>query len=569
MPAIRPWWTDGARRQATNVRHSGRPPRDEHADVDCSGQRCGPGRYPDDVTDPQLAAAESLYLDARDAHDRAVIGDARGEGSPDLTATAEAAAGRARTALNALHANGDRRTNPAWSADDTRAYDVMREWIDGLNAAGAPAAVPGESWAATAERGLDALSVRIADEYGRAQSEVDIGDVTVTRLGVLDRLAAEPDSRRRRELFFALDPTWQTIDADGGVASPYLRMLPLSADRWSRRGSPVDRNAAALGISPADVEPQLVAILETWRDVIGATRVQPWDWWYEAGATTRALRAPVTRIHAISDAYHASLGADPRRLDVGFDLFPRGDRPLVPVAYTEFGGRPRRLPDGERVPARPWVMAAYTGGGLGELTELIHETGHAIHIAAIDTRPAFADWPDSDAFTEGLAELTALDTAEPTWQHRWLGASVPEQVAIHDRYADVALDVCWALFEIRMHADPDQVPNDVWTELTATYLGIAPHPEVSWWAMRGQLVQEPGYMVNYALGPIVAADLRAAIRHTRGDWVDGDPAWYEWLSDHVYRWGLERSSGAVFADVVGRPPTSDALLAEIRRARAR
>ncbi|HEY7177112.1 MAG TPA: hypothetical protein VH442_19530, partial [Micromonosporaceae bacterium] len=266
---------------------------------------------------------------------------------------------------------------------------------------------------------------------------------------------------------------------------------------------------------------------------------------------------------------HASLGADPVALDVGFDIFPRGDRPLVPVAYTDFGSRPVRTGDGRRIPARPWVFAAYTGGGLGELTELVHETGHAIHIAAIDTRPAFADWPDSDAFTEALAEVTALDTAEPAWQHRWLGDSVPERVALHDRYADVALDVCWALFEIRLHADPERVPAELWAEITATYLGIVPHPELSWWAMRGQLVQQPGYMANYALGPIVAAELRAAIRAERGDWFDGDPGWYEWVSGRIYRWGLERSSAEVVHDMLGRAPTPDALLAEIRRASVR
>jgi len=210
-------------------------------------------------------------------------------------------------------------------------------------------------------------------------------------------------------------------------------------------------------------------------------------------------------------------------------------------------------------------MASYTAGGLGELTELIHETGHAIHIAAIDTRPAFADWPDSDAFTEALAELTALDTAEPAWQHRWLGTSVPEHVGLHDRYADVMLDICWALFEMRLHADPDRVPSELWADLTSTYLGIAPHPELSWWAMRGQLVQDPGYMVNYALGPIIAADLRVAVRNARDDWHSGDPGWYGWVSDRLYQWGLERTSGAVLSDVLGREPTADALVAEIRR----
>ena len=209
-------------------------------------------------------------------------------------------------------------------------------------------------------------------------------------------------------------------------------------------------------------------------------------------------------------------------------------------------------------------------GGLGELTELVHETGHAIHIAALRTRPAFADWPASDALTEALAELVALDVAEPAWQARWLpGApAVPVAESLRCRYAGVVLDAAWALFEIRLHADPARRPNDVWTEITATYLGIAPHPEWSWWAIRGQLVQEPGYMANYAIGAVLVADLRAAIRAVRGDWIDGDPGWYGWVRDHVYRFGLGRAPADVLRGVLGRPPAVDALRAEVARAGA-
>jgi Zn-dependent M32 family carboxypeptidase len=83
--------------------------------------------------------------------------------------------------------------------------------------------------------------------------------------------------------------------------------------------------------------------------------------------------------------------------------------------------------------------------------------------------------------------------------------------------------------------------------------------------MRGQLVQEPGYMVNYAIGAILAADLRATIRAERGDWVRGEPGWYEWVSERIYRWGLERSSGDILRGVLGRPPDHHALLAELAR----
>jgi Zn-dependent oligopeptidase len=206
-------------------------------------------------------------------------------------------------------------------------------------------------------------------------------------------------------------------------------------------------------------------------------------------------------------------------------------------------------------------------GGYSELAELVHETGHALHIAGIRTRPAFADWPDSDALTEALADVLALDLTEPAWLRRWLpGAQVvPEATAIRCRYADVVLDAAWAVFELRMHAAPGRRPNDVWTEITGTWLGIAPHPEWSWWAIRGQLVESPGYMSNYAIGAVLATSIRAAMREALGDWVRGDRRWYPWLRDRVYRYGLERPSRDVLHDVLGRAPTADALLAEIGR----
>ena len=58
------------------------------------------------------------------------------------------------------------------------------------------------------------------------------------------------------------------------------------------------------------------------------------------------------------------------------------------------------------------MFATYRTGGLDNLNELLHETGHAAHLAAIRTRPAFRDWPDSDPFTEAVADVAALDVYE-------------------------------------------------------------------------------------------------------------------------------------------------------------
>ena len=168
---------------------------------------------------------------------------------------------------------------------------------------------------------------------------------------------------------------------------------------------------------PDSLEPWLLAILETWRDATPDSLVEPWDWYYLVGRASRALspRIPRERLAALNAAVWRSLGADVDALRVHYDLEPREGKD--PVAFTTFGGA--------RTPIEPWVFATYRTGGLDNLNELLHETGHAVHLAAIRTRPAFRDWPDSDPFTEAVADFVALDVYEPAWQQRWLGDSVP------------------------------------------------------------------------------------------------------------------------------------------------
>jgi hypothetical protein len=119
------------------------------------------------------------------------------------------------------------------------------------------------------------------------------------------------------------------------------------------------------------------------------------------------------------------------------------------------------------------------------------------------------------------------------------------------------------LFEIEMHRSPDRRPSDVWTEITADGLGIAAHPEWSWWAVRGQLIDLPGYMANYALAAIAVAALRARIRELRGDWSRGDPGWYADVADRLLRFGGERRPADLIRELLGGPLTVEPLLDDL------
>ncbi|MEO6209083.1 MAG: hypothetical protein ABIQ10_03045, partial [Gemmatimonadaceae bacterium] len=83
--------------------------------------------------------------------------------------------------------------------------------------------------------------------------------------------------------------------------------------------------------------------------------------------------------------------------------------------------------------------------------------------------------------------------------------------------------------------------------------------------MRGQLIDAPGYMANYAIGSIIIADIRARVKQQHGDFTTGDPTWYAYMSEHIYRYGLSRSSADVITDFLGRPISADAILTDMRR----
>jgi len=508
-----------------------------------------------------LAAAESGYADLRDLRDRIEVAKSAGRAVPAALALRHDSLRRRVVAgLAAVDSS-------ALSGEDARALGLMRlTLVRDLPALASGSAEPPA--AARPDCGYDPALIATADSlrarmyacYAWVQSRIQLGADTLDRLTLLDELGRTEDARRRRELFLALDPVWRSINADDGRASPYRRLVALEVRARRSGPPPAAEQARAAGLPPDSLEGWLRAILSAWRDAAPDSLIEPWDWYWDTGRASRVLspRIPRERLEPLTAEVWRALGADVAALRVHYDLAPREGKD--PVAFTTFGARAPAI--------EPWVFATYRGGGLDNLNELLHETGHAVHLAAIRTRPAFRDWPDSDPFTEAVADVAALDVYEPAWQWRWLGDSVPLADGLRGRYGGIVMDVTWALFEVRMLRDPAADPNQVWTGLTRDYLRIRPHPELSWWAMRGQLVDAPGYMMNYAAGAILIAAIRARIRALHGPFVTGDPTWYGWVAPQLYRFGLERTTRRVIEDFLGGPVTPAALLQDMARMRA-
>lgn len=515
-----------------------------------------------------LTRAESVYADLRALRDRITVSSSAGrrespEGAPLTTLARRADSLRAALAptLGAID-------SVPLNAEDRRALAVMRRMLDSglgpvtdsLSQVAADTTPPTCSYdprALVAASGAAGLRARAYACYGRAGWRLRFEGRPLSRFTP----GREHSPERRRKMFLALQPLWRSMDGTGRSGSPYRLLLGLEP---RGREAPAAASARALGIEPDSLERWLVRILETWRAGTPDRSIEPWDWEYLAGRADRMLarRIPRERLDSLNEQVFRALGADPTALGVHYDLAPRDGK--TPVAFTDFGRRARRN-GGTWAPAEPWVFATYETGDLTNLNELLHETGHAVHIAAIRTRPALLDWPDSDPFSEALGDFVALDVYEPSWQYHWLGDSVPLADGLRARYAGIVMDVAWALFEARLERDPTLDPNQVWTAITRTYLRIRPHPELSWWAMRGQLLDAPGYMMNYAAGAIVIAAIRARTRELHGPFATGDSTWYGWVAPRLYRWGLERSSRQVITDFLGGPVTPSPILEDMRR----
>ncbi len=514
-----------------------------------------------------LARAEFHFQQARYWADQIRMADALGRDRLPHGPPRAAAADSLPTAVSRVRDELARVDTAALNPEDRRAWTAMGRVIREITVAEGGTTTPvkcepgGPS--ATALQPLTSATMAC---YGAAQARIVVGNDTLDRLTILGRLAREADPEQRRSLFRALTPVWRSVNGGNEPDSPYRRLLRLRREAWEGGASPLEQTGQAFGLTTAELQRWLEDALEAWRRATPGPVMEPWDWYYRNGAAARHLSPRVPTVEdlvRVDRDYYRQLGADPERLGIRHDLAPRGGK--YPVAFTDLSARTRWDSAGRRLPAEPWVVATYRTGGLDNLAELLHETGHAIHLAAIETRPAFLGWPDDDTFTEALAELPALELYEPSWQQRFLGDSAPAGDGLRARYAGVVLDLAWALFELRVHETPDADPNLIWAAITSRYLRIAPWPEWSWWAMRGQLVDAPGYLINYALGAFITADLRARVRELRGASAWSDPDTYAWLSERLYRFGQEWTSRRVLEEFLGRPLSPDALLHDLGR----
>lgn len=506
--------------------------------------------------DARVTAAETLFADYRDAagaKDTIEFGFVTEVERADR-ATWEARYRERRAALEtALEGVEAAKLSPV----NRRALASMRADLE-YRASGSLA--PTGDCAQRTDAEGDALRAALYACFSEIGDAIAFEGRTYPRTAALQTLERLNEPARRRALFFAIAPLWQAVNGANDPQSPYRRHIRAQAE--SARGT-VARAEASLGLSPGEGEAWLARALEAWPK--RAQPVEPWDFRHSYAAGARAVEqcAQVEKLVSVNDRFFADLGADLNALGVMQDV---GNRPgMSPVDYSDFVRLGRDV-SGEWRPAIARVSVILQEGGIGGAAELAHELGHAVNFSAIRTRPSLALAEDDTVVVEANADITGWSVYSPAWQTKYLGCASTDAEGLRSRLGGVALDLAWGLFEIRMSRDPSQDPNSVWTEITHRYLGVAPHPELSWWAVRVQLVELPGYMIHYALGAFATADMRARIKADIGDFDSGNPRWYAYVSERLFRHGGERPPADLLRAFLGRPVSPDALIANLRRA---
>jgi hypothetical protein len=455
-----------------------------------------------------------------------------------------------------------------YNTHEVIAIASMRHTFEELTAAGSDSSAPNAACADARSSMQDApaLHASLYACFDSPGNQMEFEGQRLTRVAALQLLQEIPQADRRKALFMAAQPLWLAVNGNNESGSPYRRLIAAAAPDFARGQSPIHAAAAAFGVGVPEAERWLVAVLESWRAVnaaapgAAAQGIEPWDYRFNYSLASRTLATAIGRdaLLPLQQQFYHDLGADPKTLGVVFDLEPRPGK--APLAYADTIRIGRRV-EGRWRPAIVRVSANDDRGGLGILNELVHESGHAVHFMAIRARPAFF-WPDI-TFCEAFADVTSWSVYTPAWQQRYLHASLPRADNLREQYAGVMLDVAWSLFELRMLREPATDPNLLWTDITHRYLGIVPHPELSWWAMRSQLVTDPGYMINYGLGALITAEVRAKTTAAIGSIDAGNARWYPWISANLLRFGGDPDTPKLLRRFLGHAVTPAALTADI------
>jgi peptidyl-dipeptidase A len=153
------------------------------------------------------------------------------------------------------------------------------------------------------------------------------------------------------------------------------------------------------------------------------------------------------------------------------------------------------------------------------MNTMLHEFGHAVYDANIDTTLPFILRDPAQTFTtEAIAMMFGRFSSNPQWMKDMAGISDEEKMKIADNcFKTLRLEQLvfsrWAQvmynFEKKMYENPDQDLNKLWWDLVEKYQ-LLKRPEgrnEPDWAAKIHIASYPCYYHNYLLGELLASQL--------------------------------------------------------------
>src|SRR5262245_52892765 len=152
------------------------------------------------------------------------------------------------------------------SANDTRALSIIPKSLDSdfpEDLANSSSLQPSGHCSEAPRRDLDARKLRDAllacfDEIG---NNLQSDGKTWTRVDAMGALAMLDDPQRRKSLFLAMLPLWQSVNGRNEADSPYRRHIRNTAAS-NKPDSPLEAAAHTVGVSSQDVQTWLEQILD-------------------------------------------------------------------------------------------------------------------------------------------------------------------------------------------------------------------------------------------------------------------------------------------------------------------
>jgi peptidyl-dipeptidase A len=419
-----------------------------------------------------------------------------------------------------------------------------------------------------------ALEASVESRYTRHRGAVDGVEVDDNEIKRILRTSDDVEARRA---------AWEASKTVGAAVADDVRELARLRNEAARSLGHRDWFALSVATSEMDEE-QLMSTLD---ETDGATAGQFATW--KAGVDAKL----VDRFSCTADDLRPWHYADPFFQEVpvegGVDLDPYfAGADLVELARQTFGGlglevdpilAQSDLYPRERKSQHAFCIDIDREGDIRVLANVVpdqywmdtmlHELGHGVFDAGIDSELPWLLRDCHLVVTEGIAILMGRQVGEPEWLERVAGVPGKEAAELSGRLraaraAELLVFTRWVLvmtnFERALYADPDSDLDTRWWDLVERYQ-LVRRPDgrgAPDWAAKIHVALAPVYYHTYLYGQLVASQLAEAL-HRECAGLVGRPEAGRFLVERVFRPGLSVRWDRLLEQATGEPLSAAAF----------